>query len=177
MVVELSYLHPFGCAKINKERKYHMKKFFGEFKAFISRGNVLNLAVGIIIGAAFGAIIGSLVNDIIMPPISLLLGNEVSLLKWVIRPEVLDIDGITVLTKEIAIRWGLFLQAVLNFLIIAFVLFVIIRIVTRLNKKAEALKARKQAVVAVEEKPAPAPEPSEEVLLLREIVKALNAKK
>ena len=58
-----------------------MKKFFGEFKAFISRGNVLNLAVGIIIGAAFGAIIGSLVNDIIMPPISLLLGNEVSLLK------------------------------------------------------------------------------------------------
>lgn len=112
-----------------------------------------------------------------MPPISLLLGNEVSLLKWVIRPEVLDTDGITVLTKEIAIRWGLFLQAVLNFLIIAFVLFVIIRIVARLNKKAEALKARKQAAVAVEEKPAPAPEPSEEVVLLREIVKALNNKK
>lgn len=154
-----------------------MKKFFEEFKAFISRGNVINLAVGIIIGAAFGAIIGSLVNDIIMPPISLLLGNEVSLLKWVIRPEELDIDGVTILVKEIAIRWGLFLQAVLNFLIIAFVLFVIIRIVSRLNEKAEAFKKRKQGTVAVEEAPAPAPEPSEEVLLLREIVKELKAKK
>lgn len=154
-----------------------MKKFFEEFKAFISRGNVINLAVGIIIGAAFGAIIGSLVNDIIMPPISLLLGNEVSLLKWVIRPEELDIDGVTILVKEIAIRWGLFLQAVLNFLIIAFVLFVIIRIVSRLSEKAEALKKRKQGTVAVEEAPAPAPEPSEEVLLLREIVKELKSKK
>lgn len=154
-----------------------MKKFFEEFKAFISRGNVLNLAVGIIIGAAFGAIIGSLVNDIIMPPISMLLGDEVSLLKWVIRQEVLDVDGITVLTKEIAIRWGLFLQAILNFLLVAFVLFVAIRVGTHLNERAEALKKRKQGTVVVEEAPAPAPEPSEEVLLLREIVKELKVKK
>lgn len=154
-----------------------MKKFFEEFKVFISRGNVINLAVGIIIGAAFSSIIGSLVNDIIMPPISLLLGDEVSLLRWVIRPEVLDVDGITVLTKEIAIRWGVFLQAILNFLLIAFVLFIIVRVVSRLNEKAEALKKRHQGTVTVEEAPAPLPEPSEEVLLLREIVKALKEEK
>ena len=75
--------------------------------------NVLNLAVGIIIGGAFNAIITSLVNHVIMPPISLLLGNEVSLLKWVIRPEVRDAAD-NVVTAEIAISWGLLSKQLLT---------------------------------------------------------------
>jgi len=155
-----------------------MKKFFKEFKNFIARGNVLNLAVGIIIGGAFNAIITSLVNHVIMPPISLLLGNEVSLLKWVIRPEVINADGTVV--AEIAISWGLFVQAIINFLLIALVLFIIVRVFTRLNEKAEALRARllhEEKEAAPEPEPEPEPEPSEEVLLLREIRDSLVAKK
>lgn len=154
-----------------------MKKFFKEFRDFISRGNVLNLAVGIIIGAAFGAIIGSLVNDIIMPPISLLLGDEVSSLRWILRAQQLDVDGVTVLVKEIAIRWGLFLQAILNFLLIALVLFIIVKVSTRMNEKVEALKAKKAAEEAQAQPEVVAePTPSEEVLLLREIRDSLNKK-
>lgn len=153
-----------------------MKKFFKDFKEFISRGSVLNMAVGIIIGAAFSSIVNSLVNDIIMPPISLLLGDEVSQLKWVIRPEKLDVDGITVLTKEIAMTWGLFVQAIINFLLIALVLFTMIRIIGKVNEKAEQLKAKVLHEEAVEVEPEPEPEPviSEEVLLLREIRDSLS---
>lgn len=156
-----------------------MKKFFKEFKDFISRGSVLNMAVGIIIGASFSAIVNSLVSDIIMPPISLLLGNEVSQLKWVIRPEVLDVDGVTVLTKEIAMTWGLFIQAIINFLLIAFTLFVLIKVFSSINEKAEALKAKLIKEEIVEAAPEPEPEPviSEEVLLLREIRDSLSKDK
>lgn len=159
-----------------------MKKFFNEFKEFVSRGNVLNLAVGIIIGGAFGAIITSLVNHVIMPPISLLLGDEVSALKWILRqgvPAVLDADGnvVTAAVNEIAIGWGLFVQAILNFLLISLVLFIIIKVATRMHEKAEALKAK---ILAEEPQPAPEPEPepepSEEVLLLREIRDSLRKK-
>ena len=145
-----------------------MKKFFKDFKDFIARGNVINLAVGIIIGGAFNAIITSLVNHVIMPPISLLLGNEVSLLKWVIRPEVINADGTVV--AEIAISCGLFVQAIINFLLIALVLFIVVRVFTRLNERAEALRAKllhKEKEAAPEPAPEPEPEPSEEVLLLR----------
>lgn len=155
-----------------------MKKFFKDFKDFISRGSVLNMAVGIIIGASFSAIVNSLVSDIIMPPLSLLLGDEVSQLKWVIRPEVLDGAG-DVITKEIAMTWGLFIQAIINFLLIALVLFTLIRIFTSLNEKAEALKAKLVSEEAAEVEPEPEPEPvvSEEVLLLREIRDSLNKPK
>lgn len=160
-----------------------MKKFFKEFKEFVSRGNVLNLAVGIIIGGAFGAIINALVNHVIMPPISLLLGDEVSALKWILRaavPAVMAADGVTVVTpevKEIAIGWGLFVQAVLNFLIIALVLFIIIKVTTKMHEQAEALIAKRVSEEpAPEPEPEPEPEPSEEVLLLREIRDALSKK-
>ena len=169
--------------KFSVERKDSMKKLFKEFKEFVSRGNVLNLAVGIIIGGAFGAIITSLVNHVIMPPISLLLGDEVGALRWILReavPAVMAADGVTVVTpavKEIAIGWGLFVQAILNFLLIALVLFIIIKVATRMNEKAEALKAK---IAAEEPQPEPepvvVPEPSEEVLLLREIRDSLNKK-
>lgn len=152
-----------------------MKKFFKDFKDFIARGNVIDLAVGIIIGGAFNAIITSLVNHIIMPPISLLLGNEVSLLKWVIRPEVLDAEG-NIITAEIAMSWGLFIQAILNYLIISLVLFTIVRSTNKFHEKREAALKKKQeeeAAAAPEVEPEPEPEPSEEVLLLREIRDAL----
>ncbi|MFA7449337.1 MAG: large conductance mechanosensitive channel protein MscL [Bacilli bacterium] len=158
-----------------------MKKFFREFKEFVSRGNVLNLAVGIIIGGAFGAIITALVNHIIMPPISLLLGDEVSALKWILRaavPAVMAADGVTIVTpevKEIAIGWGLFVQAVLNFLIIALVLFIIIKVTTKMHERTEALIAKRVSEEPAPE-PEPEPEPSEEVLLLREIRDALSKK-
>lgn len=150
-----------------------MKKFVKEFKDFISRGNVINLAVGIIIGGAFNAIVNSLVKDIIMPPVSLLLGNEVSLLKWIIKAGTLDITTGT-MVGEIAITYGLFIQAILNFLIIALTLFIIIKVVASLNEKAEALRKRNEP--APVEEPLSAPEPSEEVLLLREIRDSLNKK-
>lgn len=167
--------------KFSVERKDNMKKFFRDFKEFVSRGNVLNLAVGIIIGGAFGAIITALVNHVIMPPISLLLGDEVSALKWILRaavPAVMDADGVTVVTpevKEIAIGWGLFVQAVLNFLIIALVLFIIIKVTTKMHERAEALIAKRVSEEPAPE-PEPEPEPSEEVLLLREIRDALSKK-
>ena len=167
--------------KSSVERKDNMKKFFKEFKEFVSRGNVLNLAVGIIIGGAFGVIINALVNHVIMPPISLLLGDEVSALKWILRaavPAVMAADGVTVVTpevKEIAIGWGLFVQAVLNFLIIALVLFIIIKVTTKMRERAEALIAKKVSEEPAPE-PEPEPEPSEEVLLLREIRDALSKK-
>lgn len=163
-----------------------MKKLFQDFKAFISKGNVLNLAVGIIIGGAFNAIITSLVNDVIMPPVSLLLGDEVSLLKWVIRPETLDNAGLVV-DKEIAIRWGMFVQQILNFLIVAVTLFIVIRVFSALQARADALAAKikteielKEAAASgtVESEVVPEPEPviSEEVLLLREIRDSLAKK-
>lgn len=167
--------------KSSVERKDNMKKFFKEFKEFVSRGNVLNLAVGIIIGGAFGVIINALVNHVIMPPISLLLGDEVSALKWILRaavPAVMAADGVTVVTpevKEIAIGWGLFVQAVLNFLIIALVLFIIIKVTTKMRERAEALIAKRVSEEPAPE-PEPEPEPSEEVLLLREIRDALSKK-
>lgn len=169
--------------KFSVERKDNMKKFFREFKEFVSRGNVLNLAVGIIIGGAFGAIVTALVNHVIMPPISLLLGDEVSALKWILReavPAVMAADGVTVVTpevKEIAIGWGLFVQAILNFLLIALVLFIIIKVAARIHEKAEALKTKMAGEEpAVEPEPEPELEPSEEVLLLREIRDALSKK-
>jgi len=164
-------------AKLFLKKGKHMKKFFKDFKAFISRGSVLNMAVGIIIGASFSAIVNSLVNDIIMPPISLLLGNEVSQLKWVLRPAVLDVDGVTVLTKEIAMTWGLFIQAIINFLLVALALFTLIRVFTTITEKAEALKAKLIAEEpVVEEVVEEEPVTPEEVVLLREIRDALNKK-
>lgn len=161
-----------------------MKKFFNEFKEFISRGNVMTMAVGIIIGGAFSAIVNSLVNDIIMPPISLLLGDEVSQLKWILKPEVLDNAGV-VTQKEIAMTWGIFVQAIINFLLIAFALFLMVKVMNTLTKQAELLKekmlaeekrkaeeaAAGDALAAEAAEPViePEPVPSEEVLLLREI--------
>ena len=132
-----------------------MKKLLEEFKAFVMRGNVLDLAVGVIIGGAFGKIVTSLVNDIFMPIIGVLIGNmNVSDLQIKLGTSV---EGV----EQAAIRYGAFIQEVINFLIIAFCIFVFIKVVTSLQKKKE-------------EAPAPAPEPTKEEVLLTEIRDALN---
>jgi large conductance mechanosensitive channel len=102
-----------------------------EFKEFIMRGNVVDMAVGIIIGAAFGAIVTSLVNDVIMPPIGMLLGN-------------VDFASLAIVLKEataeepaVTINYGAFINTVISFLIIAFVIFLLIRNINRLRKEAE----------------------------------------
>ena len=130
-----------------------MKKFVSEFKEFISRGNVVDMAVGLVVGSAFTAIVNSLVNDLLMPAIGMLVGGlEFGDLKW-----VLSGSGET----EVAIRYGSFLQCVVNFLIIAFAVFLMVKMINKLR--------RKKAKEAVPEAPAEPPKPSEEVLLLSEI--------
>lgn len=125
-----------------------------EFKEFIAKGNVLDLAVAVVIGAAFGKIVTALVDGIIMPFIGLLTGGvSVSDWKYVISPAQLDAAG-KELVAESAIKYGMFIQTVVDFLIIAFVIFLVLKAYNRMRKPAE--------------EPAPAA-PAEDVLLLREI--------
>ncbi|HZJ89711.1 MAG TPA: large conductance mechanosensitive channel protein MscL [Bacilli bacterium] len=154
-----------------------MKKFFKEFKEFISRGNVLNLAVGIIIGAAFTAIVNSLVGDIIMPLIALLGGKDITDWKLVLKEGVAATNGQEAVA-EIALHYGLFLQAVINFVLIALVLFLIIKVFMGVSARAQQLKEKlvpteeEEEVEEVEEEP----QLSDEVLLLTEIRDALIKK-
>lgn len=101
---------------------------FKEFKEFISQGNVMDLAVGVIIGAAFGKIVTSLVDDIIMPIIGIILGKiDFSNLKFVITPA-------TQTAPEAAVKYGLFIQNIVNFLIMAFVIFLMVKFINKLRK-------------------------------------------
>ena len=132
-----------------------MKKFVSEFKEFISRGNVVDLAVGMIVGSAFTAIVSSLVNDVVMPVVGMLFhGIDFTTLRSVITPATEDM-------AESAIRYGSFIQAVVNFLLVSLVVFTAVRAINRLRRKKEE--------PAPAPEPAPEPEPSEEILLLREI--------
>jgi len=107
-----------------------------EFKAFIMRGNVLDLAVAVIIGAAFGAIVTSFTNDILLPPIGLLLGNvDFPGLKIVLQEAGVAADGTVI--EEVAIKWGAFVKFILDFLIVGFVLFILIKASNALKKKEE----------------------------------------
>jgi large conductance mechanosensitive channel len=114
-----------------------------ELETFISRGNVIDLAVAVVLGAAFGAIITSFVNDIIMPLIGVLMGG-------------IDFTALSIQVGEATIAYGNFIQAIINFLIIAFALFLVIRGINKLQKEEEAA-------------PAPPPEPTAEEKLLTEI--------
>jgi len=118
-----------------------MKKIFSDFKAFISRGNVIGLAVGIIIGTAFGKITASLVADIIMPPLGLLIADtHFKKLKYTLKREVTGPDG-EVVTPAVSLNYGLFLQTVIDFLLIALVVFFLVRIVHALRRKQEKAEA------------------------------------
>ena len=130
-------------------------KLFDEFKAFVMRGNVVDMAVGVIIGGAFGKIVTSLVNDIFMPIIGMILGNvNFSSLEIKLGEPV---EG----AEQAAIRYGMFIQEIVNFLIIALCIFMVIKVINKLQKKKE-------------EAPAAAPEPTKEEVLLTEIRDALN---
>lgn len=153
-----------------------MKKFFEDFKKFISRGNVLDLAVGLIIGNAFTAIVKSLVNDVLMPIIGIFGGKEIG--EWkatLVAPTQFDEAGQAL--DGVFLYYGNFIQAIIDFLLIAFTLFIIIKIITVLHNKREALakKIIKEKEVA-EPEPEPEPEPSPEIVLLTEIRDALVKK-
>ena len=131
-----------------------------EFKAFIMKGNVLELAVAVIVAGAFGAIVTSFTNDVIMPPLGLLLGGvDFSQLQLVLQPEVLDETG-AVATEAVSIRYGMFIQKIIDFLIIAFAIFMLLRTYNKMQKKKE-------------EAPPPPPGPSTEDLLaeIRDLLK------
>ena len=121
-----------------------MKKFFNDFKAFALKGNIVDMAVGVIIGGAFGKIVTSLVNDIITPLISILTGKVMlTNLKWIISPAVLDESG-KVIHEEVSLLYGNFLQSVIDFFIIALSIFIVIRIMMNAHKKMETLKKNKE---------------------------------
>ena len=104
-----------------------MKKFFSDFKAFIAKGNVIDMAVGVVIGGAFGKIVTSLVNDIIMPAISLVTGKvSIADLKYVITPASVDLTTLKEI-PEVAIRYGNFIQLIIDFLLVAFCIFCVLR--------------------------------------------------
>ncbi len=136
-----------------------MKKFMDEFKAFISRGNVVDMAVGVIVGSAFTAIVNSLVKDIVTPCIGVLTGGvDFTQMKYVITPGTEEV-------AEVAILYGNFIQAIINFLIIAFVVFCMVKMINKMRAKMEEAKKKEE-----EAAPPPAPPaPSAEVVLLTEI--------
>ncbi|MBQ8146302.1 MAG: large conductance mechanosensitive channel protein MscL [Clostridia bacterium] len=134
--------------KIKKERK----KFWGEFKTFISKGSVVDLAVALVIGTAFNKIVSQLVDSFITPLIGIVLGGfSLDDWKWVYKEAVLDTDGVTVLEAEIAFTYGTFLQAVIDFLIIAFTVFVVVKLYTRVRKHIEEEAKRLNDVLNPEE--------------------------
>ncbi len=148
------------------------KGFLGEFKTFIARGNVMDMAVGVIIGGAFGKISTSLVNDVIMPLISVLTGGiDFSNWKIVLKAAVAGADGAIDASTEIAIRYGAFLATILDFLIIAFAVFLMIKTINGFHDK---MKKQEEAVPAEESAP---PESSNEEKLLTEIRDLLKAQK
>lgn len=128
-----------------------MKQFFADFKAFAMKGNILDMAVGVVIGGAFGKIVTSLVNDIITPLIAVVTGNvSLNNLKYVFTPEVKDAAG-TVLTPEVALMYGNFLQSIIDFLIIAFSIFCILRLMMNAQKKLDSLHKKEEEVKEEEE--------------------------
>lgn len=113
-----------------KELAERGKGFFGEFREFAVRGNVVDLAVGVIIGAAFGKIVTALVENVVMPPIGLLIGRvDFSRLAWTLKPD----DPATPAADAVAIQYGLFINAVVQFTIVAFVVFLLVKLINRLR--------------------------------------------
>ena len=156
-----------------------MKKFFEEFKAFISKGNVVDMAVAVIIGNAFKAIITALVDNVIMPLISLAVGGlNFTEWKWVLTPAVVEmVDGVeTVVTPEVAVTYGVLLQAVIDFLIVAFCIFVALKILLALQTKTKELLLKKvEEEQAAEEAAAPSETEMDVLKDIRELLKKQEA--
>ncbi|MDE2317611.1 MAG: large-conductance mechanosensitive channel protein MscL [Xanthomonadaceae bacterium] len=119
-----------------------------EFKAFAMRGNVMDMAVGIVIGGAFGKIVSSLVSDVIMPPIGMLTGGiDFSAMKWVLRPA--DDSNPKHKIAEVAINYGSFINTIITFVIVAFAIFMLIKAMNRLQKKKDEAPAAPPADVVL----------------------------
>ena len=145
-----------------------MKKVIAEFKEFISRGNVMDMAIGVIVATAFGKITTSLVNDVFMPFIGWIFGSrDMSALNVLVRPEVLDEAG-EVVQEAIVIGFGTFVGAIIDFILVAAVVFAIVKAANTARAKLEKKK---------EEEPAAPPEPTKEELLLTEIRDLLKDRK
>jgi len=139
-------------------------KILKEFKAFAMRGNVVDMAVGIIIGGAFGKIVASLVSDIVMPPIGLLIGGiDFTDMKILLKKETLDAAG-NVAIPAVTIGYGVFINTIISFLIVALAIFAIIKVMSLAKKKEEAA-------------PVSAVSPTTEEKLLTEIRDILSSKK
>ncbi|MBE6967085.1 MAG: large conductance mechanosensitive channel protein MscL [Ruminococcaceae bacterium] len=140
-----------------------MKKMFAEFKAFISRGNVLDMAIGVIIASAFGKITTSLVNDVLLPFISLIFGaRDMTALNLVVREAVMD--GEVVVKEAITIGFGTLVGTIVDFILVALVVFAIVKAFNKAHEIAEAKKKAAEEAEAVEEEPEE-PKPTTEELL------------
>ena len=137
---------------------------FAEFKKFAVRGNVVDLAIGVIIGASFTGIVNSLVNDVLMPPIGLALGGVDFANFFIVLKGDRSVETLTAAkaAKDVTINYGLFINAIISFLIVTFILFMMLRQLNKLVAPSPTTEA--------------APPPSEEVLLLREIRDSLKAR-
>lgn len=137
--------------------------FFSDFKAFIAKGNVIDMAVGVVIGGAFKDIVNALVNNIIMPLVGLITGGKsVADLKWVIKEAVVDAEG-AVIEAENALLYGDFIQKIIDFLLIAFCIFCVLRVMMKIKAMTEK-----------KEEPAPEPAPAEPVETTDDILKDIR---
>ena len=143
-----------------------MKKFFEEFKKFAMRGNVIDLAVGVVVGGAFGKITNSLVNDIIMPAVSMLTGG-INFSDWKLVLKKAVIENGEEIAAAVTINYGTFISVIIDFIILAFAVFCMVKVINSLHRKKEEAPAAP---------PAP-PAPSAEEKLLTEIRDLLRDKK
>jgi large conductance mechanosensitive channel len=132
----------------------------GEFREFIARGNVIDLAVGVILGAAFGDIVKALVDQVVMPPIGLISsGLDFAQLKWVLRPD----NPATKVNEEVAIQYGAFINTLIKFLVVAWVVFLLVKLVNTIRRREAAKPESEKA----------APSPQEALLMeIRDLLKA-----
>ena len=137
--------------EVGKNTGKKFKKGASDFKDFISRGNVVDMAVAVVIGAAFGKIVTSLVNDIIMPLVGVIIGG-------------IDFTGLTLQVKDATVNYGVFIQSIVDFLIIAFCIFLVVKLFEKFKRKEEVVEVKEE------------PKKSEEVLLLEEIRDLLKKK-
>ena len=143
-----------------------MKKFAEEFRTFILRGNVLDMAIGVVIGGAFGKITSSLVNDLLMPFISWICGTrDMTALNLIVRPEIIENE--TVVQEAIVIGFGTFLATIIDFLLIALVIFFIVK----LSNKAHSMMEKKKEEEVIQEEPKVSTED-----LLKDILEELKKK-
>lgn len=164
-----------------------MKKFLREFKEFITRGNVLDMAVGIIVGGAFTAIVTALTDQILQPLINWLIaaivgGDGLEAALTMLKPAYDELGAID-LVNSIYINWGAFITAIINFILVALILFIIVKAINGARKRAEDARAKKAAEAKAAEEPAPVEEapaapaaPTQEELLaeIRDLLKAQN---